>query len=158
MKPLTRFVAGYLTIVGAASLVGLAAVARPSSLDAWGFVNGAILILMCVVSMVAGVRLWRNPASAGAHELSLTALGAQVPHLVLPGFGWSITAGLSVFVGMLRESLTITWDASAFSFVRLGHHDAPFELGVNLVPLLLLVALRRWGTAPSRITVETIPA
>lgn len=160
LKPLMRSVAGYVAVAGAASLIGITALLRPSSanLDAWGFVNAATLVLTCVGSMVAGVRLWRNSDNAGARELSFIVLGVQVPHVVLPGFAWSITAGLNVFIGILGASLNISLDGLAFSFVRLGHHDAPFELGLNLVPLLLVLALRRLATKSGGTHVESMAA
>jgi hypothetical protein len=158
MKPSIRLIAGYEATSGAASSIAIAALLRPSALDFWGFVNAAVLLLMCAGSMVAGVRLWRNPYNAGARELSIAVLGAQVPHVVLPGFAWSLTVGLSVFVGILGGSLNLSWNAMAFTFVRLGHHDMPFELGVNLVPLALVIALRRWAPLSAGPNVESTVA
>jgi hypothetical protein len=138
-----RFIAAYEAVAGLGSLVTVGFIVHNAPLSVGAAIDLGLLILLCVASTIAGFLLWRRPTSATARELSFAVLGAQIPHLTLPGFAFSITAGLSFLTRIVGGSLNIAWAPEVSTTIQLGHHDAPFELGMNVVPLFLLLALRR---------------
>ena len=135
---LERAIAVYQVVCGLWAAFLVVAAAPRFGLTWRGSVLGLILATAAVSSLVAGVQLWRK--RPGAYRLSMILQALQVVGLSIPGvvaFGFRLGFAFDV---ALKGKGALPWP-SVHLVLRLGAHDEPFRISVNLLALVVLFVL-----------------
>lgn len=104
----------------------------------------ALAALPFALSWVAGTRLLRDQPNA--RSLAILTQALQVPIVVLPILTWKFVAGVIVSLSLRLEGLRLFAGLETTWFVGSGSLGGlPAELGVNIVPVAVIVWLIRDG-------------
>jgi len=133
---------GLIEILGAAwSVAGLFRLLLRTShvIIPWSF----LLIVLGGYSLVgiAGLRLLRN--QSGGEVLSAMAQTLQLFQITMGSIAFRFLAGFQLTVFFLGDHISFFAGVTASANLLKGPHDPPLALGVNLVPIALLIVLVR---------------
>jgi len=107
-------------------------------------IAGSILIFVLgiclyILSVIAGVALWRN--SRKGVTLSLIVQAVQIPSLVISGFIYSFISGLAMYLYLdFQSGVWINFNISMFR-IYLSSSNNGFVLGINVIALLAFIYL-----------------
>jgi len=108
---------------------------------------GLVFLALYGFVVLAGLAFVRNPQQL---TLLVVALALQIPELFLPSFSYQFRSGFAVVAGIGEAGLTGTIYLGS-QFACYFQQAFPWEMAINLPPIILLVLLHRhlrFGAAP----------
>lgn len=114
------------------------------------------LVFFALYAIVALAGWWLLKGRAGGVRLSIAAQAVQVPYVSLASLAFYFMAGAGLWLRIGGEGLGLDSEfGTRFNFSLLsgfgpGRQTFPFALGVNLVPLAVLVYLVYAGRGKAR--------
>jgi hypothetical protein len=140
-----RTIAIYEMLTFVATLVNVGVAVSAPSVPVAGlmWLVIAIMLLLSLVSLVAGILLWQDKPPA--RSLSIIVQALQVPRIAIPGvFRFSLSLGLSIVpaIGIVPRAMRLPLHLS----IGIGSLVNEFYLGINVLALTALILLARWRT------------
>jgi hypothetical protein len=135
-----------LEIVGGVVGIGFviwALLATP--FNAWTLIIAPIAISIYILSLVAGVALWRG--NSFGRKASIVVQAIQLPKIISPLVIFMFSVGFDLWVQFLLtrgfSNLGFEFRFLAFSQIFFNVQDAPFGLGVSITACIFLAMLLR---------------